>query len=63
MRKKYQEYEINMFLEMRKRNEMFHEILLGRLQVFTKTGRRQLEDCPEASLQLPHDILLIFVQD
>ena len=42
---------------------LFHEILLGRLQVFTKTGRRQLEDCPEASLQLPHDILLIFVQD
>ena len=34
---------------MRKWNEMFHEILLGRLQVFTKTGRRQLEDCPEAS--------------
>ena len=49
MRKKYQKYEINMFLEMRKWNEMFHEILLGRLQVFTKTGRRQLEDCPEAS--------------
>ena len=48
---------------MRKRNEMFHEILLGWLQVFTKTGRRQLEDCPEASLQLPHDMLLIFVQD